>query len=715
MNWIKQRKISITVLTLLVIAVFFSDSLRVHATDTITNYMNGLIPDNNDEIVSFYNSFDTVISQTGFWAFVGRSLGWWIIDLLVSLVNTLSEVFSDIATLFHFYDSQGVTDLLDKLSVLQVAFATIVLLGLAVSLALYGKKANLGEAITNLFFVALCLLFLPIGMDKSMDIVTSYINEGDTHTPSGQQQVGESSSGFAPGSEIILANVSDIYAFAMDDFQDPNMEKKHYIDDYHTIDPIEVIDMELIKNYSPEKGAYLEKRIDYIPQADGTEKAIAVDRQELGGILEPLAPMIGDTTYRYTYNFWTIALTLVVTALVLLLSSFKAAGIMIDIAFNYVFASIIGFLDYRTMSRFKRVIEAIFSSIAVIMIIPVMITMYILFNAFVVSQSIGVTAQLICLAAAGYYVINGPEQVTRVLGIDAGVKNGWNLIGGAMGIKKGADFAASVAGGVAEKAAGIGGFIAGYTANSPDDDGDSKDSSLYDDKENEEEENDPDTGQGGKEGEDPSGLYPDDEQEDGETEDPEAESEENMDTNVEEGSLYEEDESEIMGDDENHETTGVDDQSDGVHDGTPGDESTNDDSIEPEQSESVDDSANSASSDTPADRNSDLNPNDPTNNGGEASEKDALANSTDDGNAELDRITSQEPPERTNSSNEDGGSQQSLQNSLKNMAKENRYAKAARSGYSVGSGTAKQRNKNKQKKQLSRSQRKQQAKKSIDD
>lgn len=706
MNWIRQRKISITVLTLLVIAVFFSDSLRVHATDTMTNYMNGLIPDNNDEIVSFYNSFDAVISQTGFWAFVGRSLGWWIIDLLVSLVNTLSEVFSDIATLFHFYDSQGVTDLLDKLSVLQVAFATIVFLGLAVSLALYGKKTNFGEAITNLFFVALCLLFLPIGMDKSMDIVTSYINEENTHSPSGQQQVGESSSGFAPGSEIILANVSDIYAFAMDDFQDPNMEKKHYIDDYHTIDPIEVIDMELIKNYSPEKGAYLEKRIDYIPQTDGTEKAIALDRQELGGILEPLAPMIGDTTYRYTYNFWTIALTLVVTALVLLLSSFKAAGIMIDIAFNYVFASIIGFLDYRTMSRFKRVIEAIFSSIAVIMIIPVMITMYILFNAFVVSQSIGITAQLICLAAAGYYVINGPEQVTRVLGIDAGVKNGWNLIGGAMGIKKGADFAASVAEGVAEKAAGIGGFIAGYTANSSDGDGDSKDNSLYDDKENEEEENNPETGQGGKEGEEEAnGLYPDDNQDDESTEEPgaDAENEENIDNNVEEGSLYEEDDSELNADEEDHETKGVDDQSDGIHDGTPG------------QVENVDDSANTASSDTPADQNADLNTKDPTNNGVEASEKDSLANSTDDVSVELDRSTSQEPPERTTSSNEGEGSQQSLQNSLKNMAKENRYAKAGRSGYSVGAGTAKQRNQNKQKKQLSRSQRKEQAKKSIDD
>ncbi|TYV33095.1 pLS20_p028 family conjugation system transmembrane protein [Listeria monocytogenes] len=688
MNWIKNRKVSITVLVLLTSAVFFSSNLQAQAAE-MSSYMKGLIPENNDEIVSFYKSFDSVITQTGFWAFVGRSLGWWIIDLLVLLVDTLSEVFSDIATLFHFYDSQGIKDLIDNLSVLQVAFTTIVILGLAISLALYGKKANIGEAITNLFFVALILLFLPTGMSKAMDIVTSYINDdGSNRTPSGQQQVGESKNGFNPGSEIILSNVSDVYTYAMDDFQNPNMEKKHYITDYKTINPIEVVDIELIKTYSPEKGAYLEKRIDYIPQVNGTEKAVAVDRMDIGGILEPLAPMIGDTSYRYTYNFWTIALTLIITALVLLLSAFKAAGIMIDIAFNYVFASIIGFLDFRTMSRFKRVIESIFSAIAVIMIIPVMITIYTLFNAFVVSQSISVVSQLICLGAAGYYVINGPEQVTRVLGIDAGVKNGWNLIGGAIGIKKGAAAVADIAGGAAEKAAGLGGFIAGYTANSPEEDGNAKDNnSLYDDDKNQNSSDSEDSpGSKEEQGED-NGLYSDNGQGEDLTEDSDAAGEDTTDSNSAEGGLYQDDGG----------TADVDNQNDtqlteaGLHDSS---------SVTPEQNDVG------------------LNDNDDQKNGLADSGKTTEPSQFSTGNkGEKSREGSLNDESQSISSPESSAnnSQQSLQGSLQKIVKENRVSKAARSGYSMGAGTAKQRKQNQKRKQLTRTQRKQNAKKSIDD
>lgn len=693
MNWIKNRKVSITVLVLLTIAVFFSSNLQAQAAE-MSSYMKGLVPENNDEIVSFYNSFDSVITQTGFWAFVGRSLGWWIIELLVLLVDTLTEVFSDIATLFHFYDSQGIKDLIDNLSVLQVAFVTIVILGLAISLALYGKKANIGEAITNLFFVALILLFLPTGMGKAMDIVTSYINDdGSNRTPSGQQQVGESKNGFDPGNEIILSNVSDVYTYAMDDFQDPNMEKKHYITDYKSINPIEVVDIELIKTYSPEKGAYFDKYIKYVPVLDGTQKAMALDRMELGGFLEPLAPMIGDTSYRYSYNFWTIALTLIITALVLLLSAFKAAGIMIDIAFNYVFASIIGFLDFRTMSRFKRVIESIFSAIAVIMIIPVMITIYTLFNAFVVSQSISVVSQLICLAAAGYYVINGPEQVTRVLGIDAGVKNGWNLIGGAIGIKKGAEAAAGIAGGAAEKAAGIGGFIAGYTANSSEDDGNSKDNSLYDDDKSQNGD-DSEGGSGSKDGQgEDNGLYSENGQGDESSQDTSQDSdtagEDTSDSNDAEGSLYQDDGGAASVDNQDNTQS----EEAGLHDsssGTPEQNAAGMNDNGSDQENGLADSGRTPGSSQSSTRNK--------------GEKSLGGNLNDDSQS----ISS-------SGSSTDNNGRQSLQGSLQKMAKENRFSKAARSGYNIGAGTANQRKQNKKRKQLTRAQRKQNAKKSIDD
>lgn len=460
--------------------------------DQIQDYVTTHIPDNNAAIVHFFDQFSSIVAPTGFWAFVGRSISWWVIDLLVKLVNVLTGVFAEIVSLLPFYSSEGVSNLLSDFTVLQKAFATLIIIGLGIMMFFIGRKANIGETIVNLLCVFLILGFLTFGMSKATDIVTAYVNGGSTYTPSGQQEVGgeEPDPGFAPGNETVLANVSDVYAFAVDDFENPNLEKKNFVTDYKTINPLETIDPEMIKTYSPEKGAYFEKKLKSIPKADGTIQEIAVDTTELPKLLKPLTPLMGDTYYRYVYNSWTIIITLVITALVLVLTSYKGAGLIIDIAWNFMFANIIGFLDIRTLSRFKKVIESIFTSIGVFLIIPALISLYGLFNAFIAASGISVVAQIICLVAAGYFVINGPEQVVRVLGIDAGVKDGWNLIGGALGLSKMGKSATNIAAGAAEKAAGVGGFIAGYIANgntpetSPEDDG------LYKDEENEEKETD---------------------------------------------------------------------------------------------------------------------------------------------------------------------------------------------------------------------------------
>ncbi|WP_088816326.1 MULTISPECIES: pLS20_p028 family conjugation system transmembrane protein [Listeria] len=452
------------------------------SADQVQDYVTTHMPSNNEAIVTFFHQFDAIIAHTGFWAFVGRSISWWLIDLLVKLVNVLTGVYGEIVSLIPFYESDGVANLLSQFTVLQKAFATLVIVSLGTMMVFIGRKANVGETLVNLVCVFLILGFLTFGMSKATSIVTAYVSSGTNETtPSGQLEVGESNqtNGFAPGNTTVLANVSDVYAFAVDDFEHPDLEKKNFITDYKTINPLEIVDMEMIKNYSPEKGAYLEKKLQSIPGTDGTVQEVAVDINDLPKLLKPLTPLIGDSYYRYVYNAWTIIITLAITALVLVLTSYKGAGLIIDIAWNYLFVNIIGFLDIRTLSRFKKVVESIFTSIAMFLIIPALISLFGLFNAFIAASGISLVAQIICLAAGGYFVINGPEQVVRVLGIDAGVKDGWNLIGGALGLSKAGKAAIGGVAGAASSAAGIGGFIAGYTANAGGE-GSSDGEGLYD-------------------------------------------------------------------------------------------------------------------------------------------------------------------------------------------------------------------------------------------
>jgi len=126
--------------------------------------------------------------------------------------------------------------------------------------------------------------------------------------------------------------------------------------------------------------------------------------------------------------------------------AYKLARLSFELAFNYVLAILVAPADLHSGQKTKKVIQSILNTFLVIILIFVSIKLYTIGTAYLADTLDGL-AYLIALIAFSAALIDGPNMVERLFGIDAGLKRGWGLALGAYAVGKGtAKVGARVAG-----------------------------------------------------------------------------------------------------------------------------------------------------------------------------------------------------------------------------------------------------------------------------
>ncbi|MDW2886403.1 hypothetical protein R7V76_12440 [Exiguobacterium sibiricum] len=150
--------------------------------------------------------------------------------------------------------------------------------------------------------------------------------------------------------------------------------------------------------------------------------------------------------YRYHPNWLTILVTLGVMGFTLFSIAYKLARLSFELAFNYVLAILVAPADLHSGQKTKKVIQSILNTFLVIILIFVSIKLYTIGTAYLADTLDGLT-YLIALIAFSAALIDGPNMVERLFGIDAGLKRGWGVALGAYAVGKGtAKVGARVAG-----------------------------------------------------------------------------------------------------------------------------------------------------------------------------------------------------------------------------------------------------------------------------
>lgn len=392
----------------------------------------------NEEIMRTFKSMCKIgfLTTTGVFSGFFRFIGWWIIKILAVIVNGIDGIVNKLYMINTFFYSKEVTDLINTYKPLIWTILTISIAFLGFKLIM-NKQSNRREIPTNILLAILVVTFLTAFMIKLNNVTKIAISGLDISSPAEQ---------------IASEYITDNYYLDEQGYTDISYGQNDLGNNIFDIDINEEIDTDNISN--DYEDMYENKPIY---SKDGS---ISDDVEELDdGFLG-----IGEEGYyRYSVDYLPLIVSLLATAVAMVCVCIKLARLIFELAFNNFFATLFAFADIEDGRKLKEIIKHILSIFAVIFATGVMLKLYMLFSSWVNTDfKSNVVLRLVLLIGASLSVIDGPNLIEKILGIDAGLKSSWGVVAAGMA---GTRMAASIGSAVGSKAMNIGSSIARNTVN----------------------------------------------------------------------------------------------------------------------------------------------------------------------------------------------------------------------------------------------------------
>ena len=386
------------------------------------------------EIISILSNSE-IFNLTSILKTLIRGIGWGIINLLAFISNGIETVVNEIYSLNGFFSSQQLNDFIDEILPLAWVILALSIVFLGYKL-IFDREFRVNNVFKNIALSIAVFMLLPMFMSHMEKMTTT-------------GALGLKSEYNLSANKVIKDNLYDLYYLDENNF---NLSKKNNIQEdlISLINIDEIVDASLVKNKDVFKN-----KISLDPNGQKKKEALGNGFLGLGK----------EEYYRYNFDFFVILTTLSCTTITLLATLFKVSRIIFELGFVKLFALLYSFADIANGQKLKEVIRYIVSNFVVLFLISVLLKMYLMFSSWASENSKGIT-QTILLIGASIAVIDGPNLIERIFGIDSGVKSGWSIVSaGYMGMKgaistaKGLD---SIANSIKNSAIGGGSMASGF-------------------------------------------------------------------------------------------------------------------------------------------------------------------------------------------------------------------------------------------------------------
>ena len=442
----------------------------------------------DEELLKEYEKLESILNISSGWLYddIIRSLGWKLIKGLVWINDFFEKIVTTIVTLNNFYDSPQMERFMDiaKPLVFGVFVIAVFVLGI---LFILNKIEKRSEVLLNLLMAVAIVVVIPVLMTEMGKVVGFGIG-----------WMGQTSPTLAGG--VIKSNTADLKYYAEKDFATAGRGSRYVGNDSTPPRPLDknnvnvgtteyryanqldsdISDIDINEKLdldTPEKkGGYKEWGEDQSEKAQEFLKHKAVPtgvgtKKEVKELRDPAIKFTNlgeEKYYRYHVNWGTTILTLLVTAFALMITVIKVGRVIFDLAFHQLFGMFVAVSDLTGGQRTKKVLAEIANSFAVIFIMVVIIKIFTLYGGWVTSikPQIGSVGTVLMLIAGAWAVIDAPDIVQRIMGIDAGLRSGYGALMGAYAgaslAGKGYNLAKNFSQNVVTKGAGLAGLGYGF-------------------------------------------------------------------------------------------------------------------------------------------------------------------------------------------------------------------------------------------------------------
>jgi len=373
----------------------------------------------DEEILKKLHEFSEYLDAGNILSYLLRKFGWACIKVLSILVDGLEGITDSILGIKTFFNSPDIQDFITKVQPFLYVLLAFSFLYIGYMLIIQ-KKVNREQIMINIFISMAVLFLLNTSMlkaDKFTDQAIEAVDLNEKGTVS---------------EKIIKSNITDVAQFDLTKWKSPKLKEPNKIPQKNImmIDITEKIDKDFQvskgKDLSKDGKKILENKTEIAP--DGKEGLVELDN----GWFD----FFPELYYRWSWNFWTIAISLFVIGMTQLFTSIKLAKLCYEIGFNSILAQLVAPADVSDGQKLKAVLKNIVNTFLVIIMIFISMKVYLMGTVFISDKLEGIP-YLIALIAFSIAVVDGPVMCERLFGIDAGLKSGWGAIAGGFGIAKG--------------------------------------------------------------------------------------------------------------------------------------------------------------------------------------------------------------------------------------------------------------------------------------
>lgn len=372
----------------------------------------------DNEVVNKLQEFTDILSLSTLVLDALRSMGWILIRGLAVFIDGLEKVTDSILLTKTFFNNSQVVEFVSTIQpFLYVLLAASFLF--TGYLIIFQKKFDREGFLINLFITLLILGLL----SPTMTQVSEF---SDTAIDFTTQNSGENSSSESISNQILRENIHDLIEYDRNDFSGLEGEALNSLPQSHlrNIDINEVFDSNEFRLGSTGE-QISQSKLTWNGETMGSSKL------DQSGV-----EWNNQYYYRYQPNWLTIFVTLGIMGFTLFSIAYKLARLSFELAFNYVLAILVAPADLHSGQKTKKVIQSILNTFLVIILIFVSIKLYTIGTAYL-AETLDGFAYLIALIAFSVALIDGPNMVERLFGIDAGLKRGWGIALGAYAAGKG--------------------------------------------------------------------------------------------------------------------------------------------------------------------------------------------------------------------------------------------------------------------------------------
>ncbi|AXN41042.1 pLS20_p028 family conjugation system transmembrane protein [Peribacillus butanolivorans] len=373
----------------------------------------------DEEVARILEKFSDFLELTNPISYMLRLIGWIIIKGLAWLVDSLSNITDSILGLKMFYDSVEITNFVEFLIPLSTILMGFSLLYTGYQL-IFQKKLDREAIIVNVFMIMFFFAVIQEGMEKANQFTDKAIEAIDVVDEGSISQ------------KVIKDNITDLAQFDVTGWKTSELKQPNRIPESRIlkINITQAIDKDFDlagdKKMTDKGHEVFDSRLEY--DNNGNPKKVDLDNGWFTAFKEKY--------YRWDWNFWTIAITLGITAFTMLTIAIKLAKLFFELTFNYVLAIIIAPADIHSGQKTKQILQSILNIFLVTIMIFLSLKIYLIGTTFITDKLDGV-AYLIALFAFSLAVIDGPNIIERLFGIDAGLKSSWGAVAGGYALAKG--------------------------------------------------------------------------------------------------------------------------------------------------------------------------------------------------------------------------------------------------------------------------------------